>query len=99
MEPCGLTQVDSRRAPDLYVRQTPEEQARLMRFVDSNSRWDGVTLTPIYRKPFDFLAEGLHFNSGGAETYPYTNFAGFTQTLERLSGRLLDDLYGELAIA
>jgi hypothetical protein len=53
-----------RRAPKLYVRQTFEEQARLMKLVDSNSRWDGVTLKPIYRKPFDSLTQ---IKTGGAD--------------------------------
>ena len=56
-----------RRAPKLYELQTPEEQARLMKLVTSNFSWDGVTLTPKYKKPFDMLAEGLFIMSGGAD--------------------------------
>jgi site-specific DNA recombinase len=54
-------------APELYVKQTYEEQARLLRTTHSNSLWDGVTLTAVYRKPFDILAEGLKSSSGGAD--------------------------------
>lgn len=56
-----------RRAPDLFVKQTYEEQARLVKLIDTNSRWDGATLTPIYRKPFDALVEGLQSTTGGAD--------------------------------
>jgi hypothetical protein len=39
----------------------------LIQLVCSNSRWDGATLTPTYRRPFDFLAEGPDIMSGGAD--------------------------------
>ena len=55
------------RAPELFVKQTPAEQARLIQLIDSNSEWDGVTLRPTYRKPFDLLAEGLDVRTGGAD--------------------------------
>src|SRR5260370_24462309 len=39
----------------LYLRQTPEEQAKLLKMVLSNCRMDGVSLYPTYRKPFDLI--------------------------------------------
>ena len=41
----------------LYVRQTPAEQAKLLKMVASNCRFDGVSLYPAYRKPFDVIFE------------------------------------------
>jgi len=88
-----------RKAPRLYKLQTPEEQARLMKLVTSNSSWDGVTLTPTYRKPFDQLAEGLLIMDGGANGVLKQNFERFTQTLDRLPERTLNDLYAGLMAA
>jgi site-specific DNA recombinase len=39
----------------LYVKQTPVEQAKLLKIVASNCRFDGVSLYPAYRKPFDVI--------------------------------------------
>jgi site-specific DNA recombinase len=39
----------------LYVTQTPVEQAQLLKMVASNCRFDGVSLYPTYRKPFDMI--------------------------------------------
>ena len=78
---------------------TPEEQARLMKLVTSNFSWDGVTLTPKYRKPFDLLAEGLLIMDGGANGVAKQNFQSFTQTLDRLPERALNDLYAGLMAA
>ncbi len=58
------------------MKQTPAEQARLIELIHSNSVWDGTTLRPIYRKPFDVLAEGLQSTTGGADDT-------FTQTVAR----------------
>ncbi len=41
----------------LYVKQTPVEQAKLLKMVASNCRFDGVSLYPAYRKPFDVIFE------------------------------------------
>jgi site-specific DNA recombinase len=43
----------------LYLRQPAHEKARLLKIVQSNCLWDGVSACPKYRKPFDILAEGL----------------------------------------
>ncbi len=41
----------------LYVTQNPAEKAQLLKMVASNCRFDGVTLYPTYRKPFDVIFE------------------------------------------
>src|SRR5919197_698344 len=48
-----------RKAYSLYLRQPAHEKARLLKIVQSNCTWDGVSPRPEYRKPFDILAEGL----------------------------------------
>jgi len=55
----------ARKASDLYIGQPYEEHARLIKLVESNSTWDGVTLSATYKKPFSFFAEGLKSSSGG----------------------------------
>ncbi len=40
----------------LYLRQTSEERAKLLRLVVSNCRIDAASLYPVYRKPFDLIA-------------------------------------------
>ena len=41
----------------LYVKQTPEEKAKLLRMVLSNCSVDAVSLYPTYRKPFALIFE------------------------------------------
>ncbi len=41
----------------LFVRQEPHDQRRLLNFVLSNSTWKDGTLAPIFRQPFDIIAE------------------------------------------
>ncbi|MDE3244286.1 MAG: zinc ribbon domain-containing protein [Nitrospirota bacterium] len=47
------------RAYVLYQSQPASEKARLLKIIQSNCTWDGVTPRPEYRKPFDLLAKGL----------------------------------------
>ena len=47
------------RMPYLYSRQSHEERVRLLRVVLSNSTLEGGKIEPIYRKPFDLVAEGV----------------------------------------
>jgi hypothetical protein len=47
------------KAYSLYLRQAAHEKARLLKIVQSNCVWDGVSPCPKYRKPFNILAEGL----------------------------------------
>jgi site-specific DNA recombinase len=56
-----------KKAPDLFQSQTFDEQTRLIRFIESNATFDGKTLKPQYKKPFDELAEGLKGTTGGPD--------------------------------
>jgi site-specific DNA recombinase len=39
----------------LYVKQTPEEKAKLLKMVLSNCSIDSLSIYPTYRKPFDLI--------------------------------------------
>ena len=70
-----------------------------MKLVDSNSRSDGGTLRTVYRKLFDQLVEVFKSGKNGEANGVVTlNLESFNQTLDRLSGPGLNDLYVELAI-
>jgi site-specific DNA recombinase len=43
------------KAHFLYVRQSPEEQGKLLKIVLSNCKIDASSLYPTYRKPFDLI--------------------------------------------
>jgi hypothetical protein len=43
------------KAYSLYVRQSPAEQAKLLKIVLSNCAIDAVSIYPTYRKPFDLI--------------------------------------------
>jgi hypothetical protein len=43
------------KAHFLYLKQTPEEQAKLLKIVVSNCSIDATTVYPTYRKPFDLI--------------------------------------------
>src|ERR1700752_5363650 len=45
------------KAHSLYVTQTPQEKAKLLRMVLSNCTVDAVSVYPTYRKPFDMIFE------------------------------------------
>ena len=45
------------RAADLFEKQVPGEKRRLLDFVLSNSTWANGVLTPVFRQPFDLLAD------------------------------------------
>jgi hypothetical protein len=45
------------KAHSLYVTQTPQEKAKLLRMVLSNCAVDAVSVHPTYRKPFDMIFE------------------------------------------
>ena len=51
-----------KKAADLLQKQTFDEQARI-RLIESKAIFDGKTLTPKYKKPFDTLVEGLKGNN------------------------------------
>src|SRR4051812_20821731 len=43
----------------LLAKQEPHEKRRLLNFVLSNSSWKEGELTPVFRQPFDLLAETI----------------------------------------
>jgi hypothetical protein len=45
------------RAYSLYLTRSPSEQGRLLKSVLLNCSTDGITLWPVYRKPFDLIFE------------------------------------------
>ena len=47
------------RASQLYLEQSPEEQASGLKILVSNCTLRGESLEPNYRKPFDLVAEGV----------------------------------------
>jgi len=47
-------------APELYKRQSHAERARLLKVLLSNSILMGGKIEPVYKKPFDLVAEGVH---------------------------------------
>lgn len=49
----------AQRAYFLYLRQNAFQKRILLDFILSNCLMDGVSLYPIYRKPFDLIAEGI----------------------------------------
>lgn len=48
-----------KRAPDLYLKQSDEERARLLRVLLRNCKVGGDKLIPVYWKPFDAMAVGV----------------------------------------
>jgi hypothetical protein len=44
-------------AADLFEKQPSSEKRKLLDFVLSNSLWDGETLIPKFRQPFDMIAD------------------------------------------
>ena len=54
----GLAQLElAGRAADLFEKQEPGEKRRLLDFVLSNSTWANGVMTPVFRQPFDLLAD------------------------------------------
>jgi hypothetical protein len=47
------------RLQDLYLKQTPLERGKILRYLLSNCTLNDVTLSPKWRKPFDLMAKGL----------------------------------------
>jgi len=43
----------------LYVKANYQEKAHLLKLIASNYQLNDVSICPIYRKPFSFIAEGL----------------------------------------
>lgn len=49
----------SKMAYSLYVSRNTEQKRNLLRSVLSNCSFDGATLYPTYKTPFNYIAEGL----------------------------------------
>lgn len=49
----------------MFVKQEPREKRRLLDFVLSNSTWKGGELTPVYRQPFDMIADAATLAANG----------------------------------
>jgi site-specific DNA recombinase len=47
----------SQRAQALFQNREPREKRRLLNFLLSNCSWKGARLTPVFRQPFDMLAD------------------------------------------
>jgi len=47
------------RAPDLYLKQSDQERARLLKTLVLNIRLSSETLEPVYKKPSDLVVEGV----------------------------------------
>jgi len=54
-----------KRAPELYMRQSDENRAKLLETVLSNSTLTAENLVPIYRKPFAAIVEGKRSEDWG----------------------------------
>ncbi len=67
-----------RRAPELYLRQNDQQRARLLKVLVWNCKLTGESIEPIYRTPFDVVAEGRHSNNWYAreDSNPYLSVPG-----------------------
>ena len=64
------------KAYSLYVKQTPDEKAKLLRLVVSNCSVDAVSLYPTYRKPFDLIFERAKNEEWRAQRDDFRTFLG-----------------------
>jgi len=64
----------AKNAHNLFIRQDPHEQARLLKTLVSNSTFDRGSLSVAYVKPFDLLVEGNETENwlGGRDSNPDT---------------------------
>ena len=62
----------AKNAHNLFIRQDPREQARLLKTLVSNSTFDRGSLSVAYVKPFDLLVEGNETGNwlGGRDSNP-----------------------------
>ncbi len=60
------------RLYSLYVAGNYEEKVKLLKLVASNYTLNDVSIEPIYRKPFGFIAEGLSCHNWLPEPYSAT---------------------------
>ena len=89
----------AKNAHNLFIRQDPREQARLLKTLVSNSTFDRGTLSVAYVKPFDLLVEGNETENwlGGRESAnarcrcsrPFAEFRELLQTVTVIRVRAL----------
>ena len=62
----------AKNAHNLFIRQDPKEQARLLKMLVSNCTFDSGSLSVAYIKPFDLLVEGNETGNwlGGRDSNP-----------------------------
>jgi site-specific DNA recombinase len=74
----------SRRASELFDKQTATEKRRLLNFVLSNCSWKHGRLTAGFRQPFDMLAVAneLQLAREAAGEAPANKFEGWLPTLD-----------------
>jgi site-specific DNA recombinase len=65
----GLAQ----RAHDLFQKQEPREKRRRLNFLLSNCSWKGGELIPIFRQPFDMLANANRAHDQLQQSAPSPN--------------------------
>jgi hypothetical protein len=58
----------------LYVKQPPEEKAKLLKMVLSNCAIDAVSIYPTYRKPFDLIFERVKTKEWRAQGDDFRTF-------------------------
>ena len=54
LDGAGILEL-AHKAHFLYLKQTPEEEAKLLKIVVSNCSIDAVNVYPTYRKPFNLI--------------------------------------------
>ena len=65
-----------KRAPILYMKQTDEEKARLLKTLLSSCWMRGERLEPVYKKPFNLVVHGAETG----DWYPLVNYFRIPQT-------------------
>ncbi len=58
----------SQTLPERFVTFNPHKKRQLLQTTCLNLTFDGVSVVPEYRKPFDILAEGLSVQSGRGDS-------------------------------
>jgi site-specific DNA recombinase len=72
------------KAHFLYLKQTPEEQAKLLKIVVSNCSIDATSVYPTYRKPFDLIFTHGKNEGGRAQGDDIRTFLGeFVSSLQQ----------------
>jgi site-specific DNA recombinase len=83
----------AKNAHNLFIRQDPPEQARLLKTLVSNSTFDRGSLSVAYVKPFDLLVEG-----NGTEDWLGGLDSNQDSQIQNLKSCQLDDLPSACAL-